>query len=301
MADLDELADKEPWEWPADAGRRVLDVLRDQHASQPDRLRAADFAGEIVIIKDDLAEALLAIVGDAGEPDALRARAAISLGPVLEQMDVEIDAPDPDLPITTRTLRRVKDGLRQVFADASVPKEVRRRVLEGSVRAPEEWHRAATREAYASTEPEWRLTAVFCMRHVRGFDRQIVEALDEKDPDVHYEAVMAAGAWGVEGAWPHVRSLLTRPTSDKALLLAAIEASATIRPEEAPEILADFLVSEEDDIAAAAEEAVAMAEGLAGSDEDEDEDDEDDDDEGGDGAWDDEEEDEDEDEDEDIH
>jgi hypothetical protein len=123
--------------------------------------------------------------------------------------------------------------------------------------------------------------------------------LDDEDPDIHYEAVLAAGAWGVEGAWRHVRSLLARPTSDKALLLAAIEASATIRPEEAPELLADFLVSGEDDIAAAAEEAVAMAEGLTGSDENENDEDEDEDDE--DDAWGDEDEDEDEDEDDDIH
>jgi hypothetical protein len=55
--------------------------------------------------------------------------------------------------------------------DASVPTDVRRRILEASVRAPQDWHRDAIRAAYASDDDVWRLTAVFCMRSVRGFER----------------------------------------------------------------------------------------------------------------------------------
>lgn len=285
MADLKELAQTEPWDWPPDAGRRLLEALTDRRATLADRLQAGKFAGELVVMNDELASALLALAGNGDEPDELRARAAVSLGPVLDQMAVELDAPEPDLPISGTTFENLKERLRQIFSDPAVPKEVRRRVLEGSVRAPEAWHEAATREAYASSDPEWRLTAVFCMRFVRGFDREIVEALDANDSDIHYEAVVAAGYRAVEEAWPHVKALLTRPPADKALLLAAIESSATIRPDEVPELLADFLVSDEEDVAAAAEEAVAMAEGLTDHDEDDDDEDEDEDDEDEDDAW----------------
>jgi hypothetical protein len=51
-------------------------------------------------------------------------------------------------------------------------------VLEASVRAPQDWHLDAIREAYSSTDEAWSLTAVFCMRFVRGFNEQILEALE---------------------------------------------------------------------------------------------------------------------------
>jgi hypothetical protein len=45
------------------------------------------------------------------------------------------------------------------------------------VRAPQDWHENAVGSAYASGDDTWKLTAVFCMRFVRGFDGQIVEEL----------------------------------------------------------------------------------------------------------------------------
>jgi len=67
----------------------------------------------------------------------------------------------------------------------------------------------------------------------------------------------------------------------KPLLLAAIEAAAQVRPEEAPLILADFAESPDEEIVEAAQEALAMAEGLSDEDDldqdDEDLDDDDDD------------------------
>jgi len=51
------------------------------------------------------------------------------------------------------------------------------------------------------------------------------------------------------------------------LLLAAIEAVAGIRPQEAPEILGDLTDSKDEDLVEAAYEAPAMAEGLADEEE----------------------------------
>ncbi len=75
------------------------------------------------------------------------------------------------------------------------------------------------------------------------------------------------------GSLPHVAALLTAPGTDKPLLLAAIDAVAGIRPEEALEVLAHLVESDDEDIA----EAVLDALALAGGDEDEEEEDDDDD------------------------
>src|SRR5437762_544423 len=81
-----------------------------------------------------------------------------------------------------------------------------------------------------------------------GFDAQILEALDSTNPDVHYEAVCAAGAWGVHAAWPHIAALVTSGETDKPLLLAAIEALPSVRPREAAKILDDLTDADDEDI-----------------------------------------------------
>ena len=254
------LAEIPPWEWPEDAGQALLELLRDDGASGADRLLAAELAGNLVVINDELVDALLSILGGAGETQALRGQAAISLGPVLEQADTDgFEDPD-DVPIAERTFHRIQQTLRALYVDAGVPSDVRRAILEAAVRAPQSWHRDAVRAAYGSGDEAWRLTAVFCMRFVRGFDEQILEALDSENSEIHYEAVRAAGAGEVSAAWPHVSGLVTAENIDKPLLLAAIEAVASIRPREAAEVLSDLLDSDDEDIADAVSEAMALAE-----------------------------------------
>ena len=139
------------------------------------------------------------------------------------------------------------------------------------MRAPQDWHQAAVRAAYASDDEAWRLTAVFCMRFVRGFEEQILEGLESKNPDIHFEAVCAAGNWEVAAAWPHIAALVSSDDTDKPLRLAAIEAVGCIRPHEAAEIFADLCDSEDEDIAEAVFEALTMADGLADEDDEDDE------------------------------
>jgi hypothetical protein len=279
--DLKQLQDTPPWEWPRGIDHKFLTILRDPKAKASDRLLAAELAGDFTVINDPLADALLIIVGNAAEPEELRAQAAISLGPALEQADIdEFDDPDA-VPISEKTFRKIKQSLRKVYADSGVPKLVRRRILEAAVRAPEDWHSNAIRTAWSSADPEWKLTAVFGMRHVRGFDEQIVEALESADPLIHYEAVCAAGNWEVDAAWPHVTALLAAPGTDKDLLIAAMHAVAYIRPGEAGVLLVDLADSEDEDIAEAASESMAVAEGMSDDEfeDDDDFDDEDDEDE----------------------
>ncbi len=149
--------------------------------------------------------------------------------------------------------------------------DVRRKVLEASVHAPQDWHSDAIRAAYSSGDESWMLTAVFCMGCVPGFDAEILAALANQDQDIHFEAVCAAGNWGVDAAWPHIAGLVTTKGTDKPLLLAAIDAVASIRPREATEILDVLTDSEDEDIVEAAYEAMAMAEGHSDDEDDDDE------------------------------
>jgi hypothetical protein len=275
--DLNTLLNTPPWEWPSDAGELFLETLVDKQANESDRLIAAELAGDLVVMNDDLAGALLAIVGNGDESEELRATAAIGLGPVLEQADTELvdndEFDDPEsVPIALHTFRNIQDLLHKLYLDESNPKEVRRHILEAAVRAPQEWHIGAISAAYTSGDRDWMLTAVFAMRWVRGFGDQILEALESADPKIRYEAVNAAGGWEMDAAWPHVVALVRDRSTPKPLLLAAIEAVGNIRPAEAGEILYDLTDSRDEDIADAADEAIAMAQAMSSGPDDEEDD-----------------------------
>jgi HEAT repeat protein len=262
--DLESLRETPPWAWPEGAASRLLATLRNVDAPETERLLAAELGGESVVANDELALALLAIVGSAHASEKLRGQAAISLGPALELADTMGSGEGEEDPtISEEVFRRVQRSLRELHSDGSVPRGVRRRILEASVRAQEEWHGDAVRAAYRSGDESWRLTAVFCMRYVGGFDDEILESLRSPDPDVRYEAVCAAGSWGVGEAWAPVASLATDEDTEKELRLAAIEALGTIRPRRSQGILLELTDSEDDDVADAAYEALAVANELA--------------------------------------
>ena len=271
--DLKIFIDIPPWEWPEDADKIFLETLRDDQADESERLLAAELAGDFTVINDELADELLVMVSGGEDSDSLRARAAISLGPALEYAYIDGFEDADDVLISENKFHEIQDSLYNLYMNTDIPQEVRRRILEASVRAPQDWHPDAIREAYSSAEEAWRLTAVFCMRFVRGFKDQILDALETENQDIHYEAVCAAGNWEVDAAWSHIAALINAEDTDKYLLLAAIEAVASIRPQEAAEILVDLINSEDEDIAEAAVEAMVMSEVLF-DDEDDDEDDE---------------------------
>ena len=269
--DLNDVKETPPWEWTVETGEVLRGILQDLRGPLSDRVDAAELAGELTVMDDEMANLLLSIVSDAGEPEELRARAAISLGPALEEADM--DGFDDDLTepsISEEIFERIRATLRKTYEDEGTPKEVRRRVLEASVRASQDWHREAIRAAFSRDDEDWKLTATFCMGRVRGFDAQIMEMLESRNPDIHYEAVRAAGNWELDAAWPHVTALLTE-TTEKNLLLAAIEAAGSIRPREVGLVLSELADSEDEDIVEAVTDALLMAKGGA-DDEEEDED-----------------------------
>ena len=79
-----------------------------------------------------------------------------------------------------RSFHRIQASMHKLYGDPATPKEVRRRIVEGSVRAPQEWHAEAVRKAYADGDPEWKQTAVFSMGYVPGFNAQILESLNSQ-------------------------------------------------------------------------------------------------------------------------
>jgi len=275
---LEDLNEIPPWEWPEDAAALVLETLSDRNVSEEKRLLAAELAGDMVILDEEIAEALLSILQSNKEAVELRSQAAISLGPGLEEADfADYDDPDDSPVFSSSSLQKIQRSLHDLFFSPGVEKDLRRSVLEASVRNQQDWHAAAVKNAYASDDMDWRLTAVFCMQFVRGFDIQILEALKSSDPKIHFHAIQAAGNWELDAAWTHIAELITSPETEKLILLAAISAAASIRPHET-EIIEPLVDSYDEDISEAAMDALAETRFAAEWDpEHDDEDDEDED------------------------
>ena len=201
MSNLRQIYDTPPWDWSKTAESLFLAALQDPDADEADRLLAAEMAGNFVIINDELAETLLDIVEDSHESEELRSRAVISFGAALDyiyfDMEEFADVNEySDFAVTKAMYQRIIKSLQKLYFDGTVPELVRRRILEASIRSPQVWHPGAVRAVYQSGNANWRLTAVFCMTYLKGFEQEILEALQSKVPDIKYHAVQAAGNWG---------------------------------------------------------------------------------------------------------
>ncbi len=265
---IKKLYDMPPWDWPEDAGKTILDILRDEKAEASDRFLAAELGGDSVVINDELAEALLAIVGNNNETDEIRSTAVIALGPALEMADIQGFDDEDDILISEKLFQSIKRSLYQLFMNEELSKDLRRRILEASVRATQNWHQDVLPKAYTSDDQDWQLTAVFCMCYIRGFDDQILKSLESRHPDIQYQAVCAAGNWALEAAWPYIADIFKSAEIDKELLFAAIEAVVNIRPEEASYVIGHLIDSDDQDIVDAAFEALSMAEAIMESEDD---------------------------------
>jgi len=256
---LDTLSNTPSWEWPENSGEALRAVLLDRTRSPEDRLLAGELCGEFVVADEEMADALLTLVVDGTEDPELRGRAAISLGPLLEDADQNLPEFPEDIEISPETFERIKKVLHDLYTQEGTPTFVRRMTLEAAVRARGDWHAEAVRAAWVEDSSDWRTTAIFCMGFVTGFKAEIIEALgDPSQPLNQYWAVIAAGSFGVKEAWFVVSSILTDEEADKELLLAAIEAAPDIRPREAESLLLRFIDSPDPDLDIAAAEALSM-------------------------------------------
>ena len=174
--DLRTLKDTSPWDWPEGTGKMPLDILRDDRTSESDLLLAAELAGDLTVINDELVEALLFILHRGDRSDEVRGRAVISLGPVLEHADTQRFEDADDLPITERAFHGLQESLRKLYWDANVP-TFPRRCGGGSWRPPCAPRRTGMRMRSAPPADDvWRLTAVSRRRHRGGGGRGDGEA-----------------------------------------------------------------------------------------------------------------------------
>lgn len=268
IMDMEALYELPSWEWPEGTKEKLLAVVQNAKAPTEDREMAAELLSDISVMDDNVAGVLLKIAADPDENPSLRGTAAIALGAALEYVDVEgFDDPEEN-PLSEQAYEEIQETFYKLYHDPRTPEDVRRHVFEGSVRAPLEWHREAIAGAYASKDDDWKLTAVFAMRWVDGFEKEILESLKSKDPDILYQAVCAAGAWGISEAAPVLEKILQSEEIDEDLLFATIDAVATVMPERAPEVLGDLLNSDDPDIVDAVEEALSMAKSILAMEQD---------------------------------
>ncbi|MBI4909899.1 MAG: hypothetical protein HY820_40145 [Acidobacteria bacterium] len=276
--DINLLKETPPWEWPPAAKNIIAGTLKDKSQPEADRALAATFAGELVVMDDDLADLLLASLNDPSDPLEVRSAAAIAFGPALEVIETDGFDEDPysEPPVTKPVFERIQQALRAIHDDSTLSTELRRRALEASVRQEQEWHPSAIRAALKSADELWQVTAVFCMRYVPGFEEEILTSLNSTNTKILAEAVLSAGQRAIQEAWPRISALLSSKKTDRHVLLSAISAAAYMENEDVGELLEAFSQSSDAEIAEVAEEALEEHEmfgAIPGEDADFDEDD----------------------------
>lgn len=242
------------WEMADDHRDVVMEGLASKLPEE--RVMAAGLASQVM--DEDVLAAVIELLRSDPSPE-VRAQAAISLGPALAEYDedaVEYFDLDSDGVLDATRFQEVCTLLRSLYSDGEVPTLVRRRCLEAAVRSPQPWHEAAIRAAYQSDDRQWRITAVFCMGYVRGFEREILESLGSDDDRILYQAVAAAGEAYLGKAAPAVEAIASDEQADRELRIAAILAIPKVMGASATELLDELARSTRDrEIEEAVEEA----------------------------------------------
>jgi hypothetical protein len=257
-----------------------------QITDEDEEVRAEAIEELTLRMDDEVARALLDVASsDAGED--IRADAIVGLGPIIEEAGIDFEdgddedfALDPELgpPITREMFETIVREVRGLYEDEAQPKLLRRRAFEVLVRDPQPWLAAEIRKHYASDDPEWKVSGIFGMGYVPGFDKEIAAAVKSESGKLLFEAVRAAGSMDVAGAAQRIRELATSKTVDPDLRLAAIDALPHV-DRDSFDLLERLSHSDDEEVATAAEAALdelSIAESFDDED-DEDFDDEDED------------------------
>lgn len=223
MNRLRALEEVDAYEWPAESAGVILEALLG--TDEEERHTALGLAGDLVVMNDPIATALLAILADRQAAPDDRGRAAIALGPALEECQLADWDDVSDVPVISRSLFvTARAALRDAWADTENPTIVRRQALEAAVRAPDEWQRVALTEAFRTGDRDWRLCGLFCAGYVSGFEMQVFAALEDEDEGIVMQAVLAAGDAQLSLAGPNLLALADAEATPRALREAAIDA-----------------------------------------------------------------------------
>jgi hypothetical protein len=257
--DFDDLGEEPSWELPAESRAVLVESLQ---SPDPDVRREAV---EMLAHSLDDALAARALEMARSDPDEeIRAAAANVLAPGLAAAHAAAGGEGPPSPLSPAGVARVEQGLRQLYFDPESPRDVRRRALEAAVQVPETWQEGATRAAWASPDPDWRTTAVFCMARLPGFSGAVVEALRDRESRVRLEAARAAGDGGVREAAPRLLTLAQAADEEGLVRMAAMESLGLLGDRQALGPLRELATSVDPELAFAARSALArIAGGVA--------------------------------------
>lgn len=167
----------------------------------------------------------------------------------------DLDDPDDDedaiaLPgLSVRGLDELQDFLRGYYRDEKRDPRLRRKALEAAVCAPpaspeaagsqEAWQTEAVHECWSRAEPEWRVSALFCMGQLFPVDfaDEIQEGLESPLDALRLPAIAAADARDLKELGPAILEIAADPAGEVPIRLAAIEALANLRPRGARTLL----------------------------------------------------------------
>jgi len=236
-------------------------ALLEQLKSADEETRA-DAREELTLqMNDEIAAEFLAIA-KSSQDERVRADTIIGLGPILEEAGLdygdaegEVDLGEFGPGITRATFDTIQRELRAIFEDESQPKLVRRSALEALVRDPKQWQADAIRTLAASDDAQWRMTAVFAMGYVPGFESDIMRFIETSDGALLYEAVRAAGRAEMSEAAEKLRAIAGDERADADLRAAAIEALPYV-DDACDELLETLAEHKNEEIADAAEFAL---------------------------------------------
>lgn len=253
-----------------------ISALIEQLKDADEEVRA-DARDELTMqMDDDVAKAFLEIA-KSNAPERVRADTIIGLGPVIDETGLYVAEQEEGIPvddlepeISRETFDLILRELRAIFEDESQPKIVRRSALEALVRHPQPWQEAAIRKLVDSNDPEWRLTGVFAMGYIPGFEQEIAGVLANAEGSLLYEAVRAAGRAEVAETAPRLRSIASDESADSGLRAAAID-SLPFVDTDCRELLEELADSDDEEVAEAAEAALDEMSMLDHEHDDEDE------------------------------
>jgi len=258
MKELDALLSSPSYSWPASAAGVVEQAL---DSADPDTLlRSLGIAGDLAVMNQRIATRLLALIAGSGSAPA-RVAAVLAFGPALEQafqvgLDHPFDRSFDEPALTPALFDRIRATLGTLFHDLSQPDELRRASLKSSIHASDSWHREAVSEAFGRPELEWKVTAIYCMGRLAGFEAELVGALASTDQRLKCEAVRSVALRQLEAAGPIVLELAGRTSLGAPVRQAAIEALGWLCPPGSGELLRRLAGSDDQTLAELADQAL---------------------------------------------
>lgn len=229
------------------------ELLRDL-ISEDESVREDARAELVANMDDDTAAAFLKIAEGDASPE-VRADVILGLGPIIEECGDEMlasgDLEDGFAPLSTARYKDLQTRLRKLYDDASQPAIVRRRALESLVRDQQPWMDDEAKKLAASGERDWKLTSLFVMGHLSGFDDVILEELNGSDPELVAEAVHAAGRRAIEGAAEKIADFAASDEADHDVRVSAILALPYL-DEDCGDLLEELARDDDDEISEAA-------------------------------------------------